>query len=182
MALCECACGGVCVVRVESLRSGNTRSCGCLVRERARSANITHGDTPKGDHSPEYRTWSHFKGRCLNPKDRSYPDYGGRGITVCERWLSYENFLEDMGRRPSAKHTLDRVDNSGNYEPGNCRWATRKEQANNRRVAKTARWLTHPVTGERRIFAEWVRVLGVPSSTLANRIARGWPLDRVLSR
>lgn len=88
---------------------------------------------------PEYRIWAHLKGRCLNEKDKDYKNYGARGIRVCDRWLhSFKAFYEDMGPRPSSKHSIDRIDNDGNYEPGNCRWATSKEQNNNKRKMKLA--------------------------------------------
>jgi hypothetical protein len=93
---------------------------------------LRHGDT----HSPEYKSWSGLKDRCLNSAGKLFPYYGGRGISVCLRWLVYENFLADMGRKPTAQHSLDRVNNDGNYEPENCRWATKKEQAMNRRPAR----------------------------------------------
>ena len=130
---CQCECGNKVVVRLSGLQA-NTRSCGCLHRDsvaRMGRANRTHGEAI--DETPEYKTWAGMKQRCLNPRDQGYVDYGGRGIKVCRRWLSYENFLADMGRRPSSEHSLDRVDNNGSYEPANCRWATVTEQNRNRR-------------------------------------------------
>lgn len=126
---CVCECGTVKVVASAQLRSGRTRSCGCLVRDAVSEARTVHGMS----HSVEYQAWSAMRSRCLNPNHSNYPDYGGRGITVCDRWRdSFVAFYEDVGRRPPG-HSLDRIDNDGNYEPGNVRWATAQEQAMNRR-------------------------------------------------
>lgn len=134
--LCRCDCGTERVVNQKSLRSGQLKSCGCLQRERMAAA-FTHGETRSGMTTPEYRTFKNIHQRCTNPKNPSWKDYGGRGITVCERWKSFDAFLADMGRRPSPRHSLDRYpNNDGNYEPTNCRWATRTEQSNNRRPVK----------------------------------------------
>jgi hypothetical protein len=126
---CRCDCGVEWFVPSGSLRNGSTRSCGCLKRDEMSQRLRTHG----GAFMPEYKIWEAMRRRCSKPSDPSYKNYGARGISVCERWLDYGNFLADMGKRPTPKHTLDRTNNDGNYEPGNCHWATRSEQAKNRR-------------------------------------------------
>ena len=131
---CTCDCGREKAVAASHLQSGATRSCGCLQREAARRANTTHGDSAYGRLTAEYRAWTAMKTRCTNPKIARYGDYGGRGIKVCQRWTeSFESFLADMGRRPSPRHSLDRINPDGDYAPDNCRWATSREQAMNQR-------------------------------------------------
>ena len=129
--VCQCDCGNRSIVRGNSLRTGHTSSCGCAQRERAATSNITHGDTTGGKWSAEYTCWKAMLQRVRAKEGLAYKDYVQRGITVCERWQKFENFLADMGRRPSPKHSIDRRDNDGNYEPGNCRWATRVQQMHN---------------------------------------------------
>lgn len=129
--LCKCECGNNVIVKTDALRSGTKNSCGCLQKETIGRLNYKHGEARK---TKENRAWYKLKERCYLKSSPKYPLYGGRGITVCDRWLnSYENFLDDMGRAPSPHHSIDRKNVNGNYEPDNCRWATTKEQGNNLR-------------------------------------------------
>ena len=122
-----------------------------------------------------YDLWSSMKHRCLSSANPRYSDYGGRGITVCDRWLNFEVFLEDMGAQPSKEYSLDRIDNSGSYEPSNCRWATRAEQARNRRSNVN---ITHD--GVTQCLTDWARSAGIKPSTLKYRLRNGWPMQIAL--
>jgi len=133
---CLCECGTIKITRSEFLRSGTTSSCGCLRLANTIKLNASHGDTKNNKLTQEYRSWLSMRRRCNDHKHPYYHNYGGRGITVCDRWERYSNFLKDMGRAPSPKHTLDRKENHLGYSKDNCRWATKKEQANNRRTTK----------------------------------------------
>ena len=124
---CLCICGNSVDVGSQHLLRGNVKSCGCLKIE------TIHGYARRGNRLPEYKVWVSMRTRCNNPNDESYQNYGKRGIRVCERWNDFSLFLEDMGRRPTPRHTIDRIDSKGDYEPKNCKWSTYTEQANNTR-------------------------------------------------
>lgn len=170
---CRCDCGSETFVHVHALRSGKQVSCGCFRRSRP-AHNRTHNRTL----TTEYRTWRAMKRRCLNPNASQFAYYGGRGITICQRWIdSFEAFLADMGPKPSPKHTLDRhPDPNGPYEPGNCRWATQSEQVTN---SRTALRLTH--AGITDTAAGWGRRLGMKATVICGRLFHGWSVERALT-
>lgn len=171
---CRCECGVVKEYRLYMLRNGNTRSCGCLARDVAGAGMRTHGLS----HTDEYGIWQGMLNRCNKSFDSAYSHYGVRGISVCERWSSFESFYGDMGPRPSPKHSIDRVNNDGNYEPGNCRWATSKEQARNKRVNYL---VEHD--GETKCVADWAEQYGVSQFVLYSRLVKlGWTFDESVSR
>jgi len=130
---CRCDCGNKTLVARPNLVSSSIKSCGCLHLEKAGKLNLKHGFTRGYKKTREYRIWVGMRNRCSDPNRVSWPNYGGRGIRVCERWNDFRHFLADMGPRPSPRHSLDRINNDGNYEPGNVRWATARQQVKNRR-------------------------------------------------
>jgi hypothetical protein len=167
--LCICSCGNKIEASGSKLSSGNVKSCGCLQKENASKANSSHGMT----NTKEYRSWAAMKTRCLNDKRENYEHYGGRGITICESWTnSFENFIEDLGKSPSNEHTLERDNVNGNYEPDNCRWASQKEQARNRRSSKRVEWNGTVIT-----LAELSELTKVDYNLLQFRISRGWTVE-----
>lgn len=165
--LCRCDCGNEVVVFLSALRSGLSRSCGCLRRERA----TTHGASWRERQTSEWRTWVHMRSRCRTGEK----NYGARGIKVCERWdNSFAAFLEDMGPKPSPRHSIDRIDNDGDYEPGNCRWATTVRQLRNTR---NNLWIWYK--GHRCLLIEAAEAEGFPVQVARNRKKRGWPDARL---
>lgn len=161
--LCLCDCGKEVSVVVARLNSGHTQSCGCLLVERSAEARTKHGCR----HTAEYHTWLDMKQRCSNPKNSGFPNYGGRGIKVCDRWKnSFENFLSDVGERPSPNHSLDRYpDMNGDYEPNNFRWATIDQQQNN--VRKNV-WIEFG--GVKMTRSNWAKCLKIADSSLKNHL------------
>lgn len=131
MWLCRCDCGEMAKVNGSNLRMGITKSCGCLAIDTITRRKRVHGHAIHANRTVEYKTWLSMWERTSNPRREGWKYYGGRGIRVCERWKNFENFFEDMGKRPSSFYSIDRINNDGNYEPGNCRWATRIQQRDN---------------------------------------------------
>jgi len=173
--LCRCECGQEKRVHGPCLKSGNTISCGCVMREKVAKRSSTHGCARVGRLTPEFRTWVSMRFRC---RDTRHANYGGRGIRVCDRWdQSFEAFLQDMGPRPSDQHSLDRIDVNGDYEPHNCRWATVKQQLRNKRGN---RLLT--CRGETKTLAEWCEITGQKWHTITGRIMRGWGVEDAIFR
>lgn len=166
---CVCVCGGETTTTAQKLTSGHTTSCGCYAREVNRSHGLYR--------SPEYNIYQTMIQRCTNEKDDAYSRYGGRGIKVCDRWLeSFENFYADMGPRPSPKHTIDRKDNEGDYEPGNCKWETWDVQYRNRRQT-----VWYEFNGERLCQKDLCSKYNLDEATFAARLRRGWSLEKAVT-
>lgn len=171
---CLCDCGVRFEARTQLLRNGRVKSCGCLKREiNSRLRGVARHGMSK---SPEWGVWKGMRRRCSNPKDPRFVDYGGRGIRVCDRWQSFDNFIADMGRRPAAGFDIDRTNNNGDYEPSNCRWVPR---AVNLRNTRRNRRLTF--RGETMTAAEWAKRLGLHTATLYSRLDYGWSTERALT-
>jgi hypothetical protein len=174
--LCRCACGGTALVKTAHLRSGNTVSCGCRraeVRAAIAAVQLTHGMSS----TSEYRVWKGMKERCHSPASVCWPNYGGRGIKVCEAWESFENFYADMGPMSAPKLTIERDDNNGDYKPGNCRWATQSEQMSNTRRSTRIEY-----GGRVQTVDAWARELGIPHQTIRGRLRRGYTHAQALGK
>jgi hypothetical protein len=168
---CVCTCGTEKIVHEHHLRDGASKSCGCLVREVTKAAKTIHGMHG----TPTYHSWNAMRARCERPTNNRFADYGARGIAVCERWRSsFSNFLADMGVCPPGM-SIERMDNDGNYEPGNCRWATDMEQANNSRHNHI---LEH--AGRSQSCTAWARELGINVKAIYARLRRGDSVERAL--
>lgn len=169
---CQCVCGVKRDVKISALRDATSRSCGCHSSDLI----TKHGESGV-NRTPEFATWNAIKNRCYNEKDKSFPDYGGRGIKVFAGWLtSYASFLAYMGRRPSTEHSIERINNNGDYEPGNVKWATHVEQCNNKR---SSRFLDF--NGKRQTVALWAREIGVHQSIILARLKKGWSNEQSLT-
>ena len=168
---CRCECGGTILAPDGDLRKGCYVSCGCWRLKAIGIRQLKHGESIKTKTTKEYRAWRGMLKRCYYPKYENYHNYGGRGVSVCVEWRnSFDTFLADMGRAPSPRHSIDRIDNEIGYCKTNCQWSLPDKQALNRR---TTVFITY--RGETRCVKDWARHLGMLQSTLQSRIAKGWP-------
>lgn len=174
-AVFECDCGAMITTTIAWVVHGRVNSCGCLKREFIVKKNTKHGQAVRKDHTGSYRSWAAMKQRCNDQNADGYYNYGGRGITVCERWnSSFENFFADMGERPKGC-SIERVDTNGNYEPTNCVWATAKQQAEN-----TRRNVLVTRDGKTCTISQRCESLGITYNRVKQRRQRGWSLERAL--
>jgi hypothetical protein len=172
--LCRCECGNNLIIDSSHLRSSHTKSCGCYKLETT----ILRTEKHRMCKSPEYYSWGAIKNRCLNKKNPAYCNYGGRGITMFTDWIdSFESFFSYVGNRPSSKHSIDRIENNGNYEPGNVKWSTKKEQANNRRSSQFFIFMN-----ESKTLSEWSETTGISYDVIRQRINKyGWSIEKALT-
>lgn len=176
--VCRCDCGTTKgSVDSSNLLSGGSKSCGCMQREASAGAQRKHGHLDGGACSLTYNSWRAMVGRCTNQTDKSYSFYGGRGISVCDQWISFDAFLQDMGERPGRKFELDRIDNSKGYEPGNVRWATHRQNGRNTRANRA---ISTPL-GEM-LLCEAVEASGLSLSVITGRLRRGWPTEKLFDK
>ncbi len=173
---CLCECGNNCIARADMLKGGNKLSCGCLRLERLREVILKYGEGVRK--TPEYCAWNNIKQRCSNPNRKCAEHYVEKGIKVCSRWLkSFDNFLSDMGMRPSSKHTIERRKNHIGYTKENCYWATREVQSRNQ---TNNVWLEYK--GNRMVLSDWAKELGVTPCTLKNRVNRNMPIESIFQQ
>lgn len=173
--VCECLCGSVRVYQSSRLVAGNNKSCGCLYADSRKTCAATHGKSK----SPEYLNWRAMLQRCYDQSQKHYSNYGGRGIRVCDRWQGkdgFQVFLADMGQRPIGQKYIDRLDNDGPYSPENCRWASNKEQCNNKR---NCRYFT--IDGVTKTMTQWAEANGLCRHCVKKRIAKGWSIEKAIS-
>lgn len=178
-AICEC--GNQFSARLSRIKNGS--GCGCKIGSQLKNDKTLmlkyrtkHGYANDKKNSSEYTAWINIRNRCNVSKNKAYKLYGGRGIKVCERWLIFANFIADMGDKPSTKHSIDRIDTNGNYEPGNCRWATKLVQARNTRTNNYIEY-----NNEKRCIAEWGEIFGIRANVITKRLLRGWPVEKALT-
>jgi hypothetical protein len=172
--LCRCDCGVTRSVWSQNLRGGHTSSCGCVLAAYNTETKTTHGLS----RTSEYKTWQTVKQRCRNSNAPNYDRYGGAGITISDDWFnSFHVFIKQMGRKPSPLHSIDRIDGARGYETGNCRWATHREQNNNRKTSRLIEF-----RGVTKTLAQWARETGIVAATIALRLNRGWPPEKALTK
>lgn len=172
---CECRCGAITRVGGSDLRAGKSKSCGACGRLGEKNPNYRHGKAMKGEPANAYGSWSSMISRCCDKNHPDYGYYGGRGITVCDRWKDFRAFLADMGERPQGL-TIERIDNNKGYSPENCVWATRKAQANNTRRNNVIEY-----RGEAKTLKQWAEHTGIHWATILDRLTRGWSVERALA-
>ena len=172
-AVMLCFCGRKFITRITGLLNGNCKSCGCLQKHKLRIQSMRHNMSS----SPEYTSWEAMKERCSNPNKKQYKDYGGRGIKVCDEWLDFRNFYKDMGNKPDKKYSIERINNDGNYESSNCRWASKYDQERNK---TTNVWFNYK--GRDMIITDISRETGVHSQTIRARTSTGMTIEEAVNK
>lgn len=176
MGLFLCECGKTTAGAIHDVRYGHKNSCGCYCARRTRETSTIHGETINRSKSAEYSAWCSMRDRCYRERNAEYHNYGGRGIRVCQRWLnSFSDFLEDVGRRPSPRHSIDRIDVNGDYEPSNVRWATDSQQVRNQR--KQPRITINETT---KLICEWSEISGISPKLISRRLKKNWPAEKAV--
>lgn len=172
-AVVQCFCGRKFITRISGLKNGRVTSCGCRRKDGLLKRITRHNQSE----SSEYASWEAMKARCLNPKNKFYNNYGGRGITVCDKWLDFKNFINDMGKKPSKEYTIDRIDVNGNYEPHNYRWSDKHTQCRNRRTN-----VKFEINGETKILMDIARENNLHQQTIKDRISKGMTIEEAISK